>query len=553
MRILVILFCVIWALNTYGQESTNLDYDYVCNLSRSYIRPSSEAKKARLSSQLGGIIELDTSECRDIPDSLFIAITNAKEVWESYIPIGAYMKVKIRYVDLDGIDIKTSVAHVLMEDNLNYPQSLYRKLTGANREKNNTAEKADAIISINRNTAWSIGFSKPEVPVKNLSLSLLKQFAVALGFGSSVTYNKKRNYFYFSNLNAQTIFDSYLFTEDGIYLKNITNSERAKLAKFVKQANGYVYFDKKNENRKIYAPSTFDEMNSLKTLVAEGSIMSYKESDVNDLVIDSVTLNVLRTIGWSFSTDNPIKIVGKNIDESGITSAYQKHEFNVVSTVGKITDPSWECYLPLKNGDNDTIPSTDLTFLLSPIKDADKYQHTLEGDIAAKISFQGMINGEIVSCSYNLTLELKPSVLEAKVVNAKRNEEYPDYYDFDVDVRYEGCYYLDAYVEEEYSSMLSSYFSDTPIHTRLHLKDIDSYGQASLNITVKNEYGSSYFIIENLFDYVHDQDVSQKKVNRLNNNKIRVKSSKVKIGNIDFFVTKSINNDNVVTRKILVK
>lgn len=124
-------FCI----KCYGQESTTLDYDYVYNLSRSYIKQSNETKKARLSSQLGGIIELDTSECRDIPDSLFIAITNAKEVWESYIPIGAYMKVKIRYVDLDGIDIKTSVSHMLMEDNLNYPQSLFRKLTGANSEK----------------------------------------------------------------------------------------------------------------------------------------------------------------------------------------------------------------------------------------------------------------------------------------------------------------------------------------------------------------------------------------------------------------------------------
>lgn len=549
MRILIILFCVVLAFNSYGQETTTLDYDYVCGLSRSYIKPSREAKKERLSSKFGGVINIDMSECRNMPDSLVVAITNAKEVWESYLPFGTKINIKIQYVKLNGSDINTDVAYRVTNGNLYYPSSLYRKLMNQGEEP----IPYDALIKINSQTPWVIGFTRPQGLVKNLSYSLLKQFAIALGFGASIKYNKKRNDFSFALKSGQTIFDSFLFTEDGTYLKNIAITEREKLAKFVKQANGYVYFEKKDENRKIYAPSTFDEMNSLKTLVAEGAVMSFKEREVNDLVIDSVTLNILRTIGWSFNIDHAIKIVGKNIDESGITSAYLDHEFNVVSNGGKITDPLWECYLPLKNGDNDTIKSTNLTFLLSAINDGDLYQHTLEGDIVAKILFQGKINGDLVACSYNLTLELKPSVLKAEVVYAKRNEEYPDYYDIDVDVEYEGCHYLNAYVEEEYSPMQSTYFSDTPYRTRLHLKDVDSYGQASLKITVRNEYGANYYLINNLFDYVHEQDVNQKKVNSLDTNEMRGKLSKFKIGNADFIVTKTVNGDNVVTRKILVK
>lgn len=553
MRILIIFFCIVFAFNSYGQETTTLNYDYVCSLSRSYIKPSSEAKKERLSSQLGGVINIDMSECKNMPDSLIVAITNAKEVWESYLPFGTDINIKIQYINLNGSDINTDVEYSATDANLFYPSSLYRELETQSDENAYASKSYDALIKINSQTPWVVGFSRPQGLVKNLSYSLLKQFAIALGFGSSIKYNKSRNNFYFKLKRGQTIFDSFLFAEDGTYLKNITNTEREKLAKFVKQANGYVYFEKKDENRKIYAPITFDEMNSLKTLVADGSVMSYKDRDINDLVIDSVTLNILRTIGWSFNINHAIKIVGENIDESGITSAYCDHKFDVVTTGGKVTDPLWECYLPLKNGDNDTIKSTNLTFLLSAINDGDKYQHTLEGDIVAKILFQGKINGKLVACSYNLTLELKPSVLNAEVVYAKRNEEYPDYYDIDVDVWYEGCHYLDAYVEEEYSPMQSTYFSDTPYYTRLHLKDVDSYGQASLKITVRNEHGANYYLINNLFDYVHEQDANRKKVNSVGANEMSGKSAKLKIGNADFMVTKTVNSGNVVIRKILVK
>lgn len=552
MKIVIFFFCLFFALNSYGQESTFLDYDYVCELSRTYIKPTTHAKRLRLSSRCGGCIDLDISDCKGMPDSLFVAITKVKEVWENYLPFGASVNVKIRYVDLGDTDIKTSVDHDLMlEDNLYYPSCLYRKLVNQSVEKKEGSRKIDALISINSKTNWAVGFTKSDIPNKNLAYSLLKQFAVVLGFGTSIKCDK-RGAFNFGFTRGQSVFDSYLFTEDGAYLKNIANTERAKLAKFIKQANGYVYFERKNENRKIYAPSTFDELNSLKTLVVDGSLMSKNNKEVNDLVVDSVTLNILRTIGWDFTVNSPIKIVGENIDESGIASAYRDHKFSVISSAGNITSPLWECRMPLKNGDIEVINSTDLLFLLPAIKD-DKYKHTKDGDIVAKISFQGKINGKVVDSNYNLTLELKPSVLKAEVVEARRNEDYPDYFDIDVDVYYEGSYYLDAYVEEEYSSMLNSYFSDTPYYTRLHLKDVDSYGKAALHITINNQYGTNKFVIDNLFDHIHGQNSEQKIVNKISDKVSKSKTSRIKIGGTKMVVTKVFDKSGIVVKKVIEK
>jgi hypothetical protein len=211
MKIVIFFFCLFFALNSYGQESTFLDYDYVCELSRTYIKPTTHAKRLRLSSRCGGCIDLDISDCKDMPDSLFVAITKVKEVWENYLPFGASVNVKIRYVDLGDTDIKTSVDHDLMlEDNLYYPSCLYRKLVNQSVEKKEGSRKIDALISINSKTNWAVGFTKSDIPNKNLAYSLLKQFAVVLGFGTSIKCDK-RGAFNFGFTRGQSVFDSYLF------------------------------------------------------------------------------------------------------------------------------------------------------------------------------------------------------------------------------------------------------------------------------------------------------------------------------------------------------
>lgn len=95
----------------------------------------------------------------------------------------------------------------------------------------------------------------------------------------------------------------------------------------------------------------------------------------------------------------------------------------------------WECCLPLKDGGVERLTSSNLTFVLPSITD-DKYVHTIEGDINATITFKGIVGNDSVYDSYNLTLELKPSILKVNKVNIIPTDD-PYLFDIDVDVYYE--------------------------------------------------------------------------------------------------------------------
>lgn len=101
--------------------------------------------------------------------------------------------------------------------------------------------------------------------------------------------------------------------------------------------------------------------------------------------------------------------------------------------------------------------------------------------------------------------------------------------------------------------MLNSYFSDTPYYTRLHLKDVDSYGKAALNITISNQYGTNKFVIDNLFDHIHGQNSEQKIVNKISDKVSKSKTSRIKIGGTKMVVTKVFDKSGVVVKKVLEK
>lgn len=541
-RLLIIAYLCLSTIHCYCQEYETLDEDEICEFTTSFINPSENAKKSRSYFQNTGRINIDLSECNNIPDSLIVAINIAKDLWNSYLPNGANVNLKILYKALDNIDIKTSLAYSTF-NKFYYPTSLYRVLA------KDAKEVTDATITINSKTAWYVGTGKTNTPVKNLSYALLKNFAKALGFGASVTYDSRRKIFKFNFTNGKSIFDSFLFTEGNVYLKDIANTNRVELEKFVKQGNDFVYFKYKNENRKIYAPSTYDAQKTLKTLVISNSLMSYKDNEKINLIIDSTTINILKDLGWTFYSSNNYKIIGENIAESGITSAYQDHKFYISPTDSKIEKTSWEYYFPLKNGDYEIIKSTEPTLTIPAITE-DKYEHTLEGDINVLVVFNGKINGQTVSCKYNLTLELKPSVLKAKVINITPSKDDYNCNDIDVDVFYEGCHYLDAYVEEENSFITKTYFSDSPFFTRLHLKDVNSDGYATLYITLRNQYGEDTYMIDDLNCDLQLQNKIVKSSEDKNhqNNNIEVKNVDVK-----FTILKEKKNGHIITKKILSK
>lgn len=520
---LLILCLNIFIVNGICAQSVDtLAVELVCNNLDIKVVPSDSSKSLRLSSMRGGKIKQEVSS--EIPDSLQTAVRIAKEVWEAYISDS--LNVKIEYVSLSDIDTKVEVKYQLnIDDNIYYPLCLFRKLN-----PDDSSEKIDATIKINKNTNWRVGLGDYYVPnTKNLSYAMLQSFATVLGFTSSVKKDKRGN-FKFNFINKISVFDKLIFSNSGERLENISSTSSTAISDFVQQDSGYLYVLKANEKYKLYAPEVYDEYKSLMYMLDTESLMYYNETDDStnkDLIVDDVTIDILNAMGWNIPNKD-FRIVGRDIDETGIASAYTNHTFYIQSTGMNITNHSWEYRLPLKSGGYVTIATaTSQEFTIPAIINADIYEQTLEGDIRGVITFTGLYDNEEIKDTYNITLELEPCILSAEVVDISQSDNYDDFYNAIVDVYYTGCHYLYAYVEEEYSSYMNTYYSDRPYYTQLRLNDIDGYGYAWINIVVRNNYGSDNVILE--IPYQTFATRSIKEINMINNNDY----AKIEVWDID--------------------
>lgn len=190
-------------------------------------------------------------------------------------------------------------------------------------------------------------------------------------------------------------------------------------------------------------------------------------------------------------------IVSDDVDSTGITSAYSKHRFYVSPSTNEFVYNQWKVTLPLTD-DNTSIlsSSNEQSFEIPQITNPDIYKITKESNIQGEITYEGKINGTPVSLSYPITFELAPKIISASIISTEINANNPNYFDADVEIKYEGSNYLHAYVEEENSTFLTTYYSSTPNYTKLTLKDIALCGKAWLNILIKNNYGSDNLILD---------------------------------------------------------
>lgn len=497
--VVAVLLLVAFPSHGLAQEVVTLVYDDVCNYGDIRIVPSDEAKPLRVSSQRAGVVMIDKTNCSNMPDSLKVALKIASDVWSGYLAIGDSLKLQVYYDEIQGVDIRTAIYYRTLSalaPETYYPLALCRKLNNGFLKN---SPQYDAVIHINKNVNWCVGMnSGGAMSMKNLSYSLLRAMAMALGFGSSVQYNKRGEIaFYFGN--GISIFDKLVFAEDGRRLESFKGMSGQSLESFVQQNNGYLYASEKLDKYRLYAPQQFDEYKSLKYLLSQESLMCYSGEGVKDLVVDGTTLELLGAIGWDMFVDHDIKIVGRGIDDTGITSAYQSHTFYVESEGMPVTNHHWEYKLPLVSGGYETVAtSQNAEFVIPAIADGDedKYEHTIEGDIRGLISFEGTGNGKQVTSAYNLTLELKPRILRTNIVSIVPNQNNESYYDVTVDVYYEGSHDLYSTLEEEFGPFAFSLFSDTPYYTRLAYTNVDLWGCAWINISIRNDYGNDMAVLE---------------------------------------------------------
>lgn len=250
----------------------------------------------------------------------------------------------------------------------------------------------------------------------------------------------------------------------------------------------------------MYTPPVYENNKSLIYLDNQNSLMHHSlNNSFRILQVDSVTANVLNKLGWDIKNQQigDFSIVGDNIPETGITSAYTSHSF-LIEGSGKqfITNRKWTFVLPSTDGSDVIVKQSegDLFFSTEEIGQPNDYHININGDIYGKIIFSGDINGKPLRMVYNLTLELRPEISIVDF-NKKTIDGYNSY-NVNCKVDYKGAECLYVSLEEEYSSLLRSQFVREPYLAHFICSNISSNYYAWIDIRAENKYGSDIYTIE---------------------------------------------------------
>lgn len=475
----------------HSQNVVTLVHDDVYDCGTVTITLSDNAKRLRLSARRSGCVVMEGNGCEKLPENLKIALKMASDIWSGYMTSGDTLKLQVSYDDMQGADIRTEVNYSALPssaDKVMYPLALCRKLAG--KGLGNVPE-TDAVIHINSNTQWCVGAGRDAVAgSKNLAYAMLRAMASALGFGSSVRYDNEGNIVF--GCGGMTAFDRLIFAEDGTRMEDLPVSDHTSLENFVCPAAGYLYVLNAEERYKLYAPKKFDVNRSLRFLTSAESLMYYKGEGKIDMPVDDVTLSLLGATGWSMADDAKVKIAGRDIDDTGIASAYKSHTFYIMAGDKAVSDRRWECRLPLKSGGYETIAtSADEEFTVPAIAegDEDRYGRTIDGDIRALVTLEGKAGGEDVKSEYVMTLEMKPRILSAGLVSVEPDEDNDSYNKVTIEVRYEGSNDISAMLSEKSGPFIYPCTSYTPYYATITFTYIDLTDGASVEVYAENAYG----------------------------------------------------------------
>lgn len=463
------------------------------------------SKVARINNKTA--ISFDISYDDNIPDSVSKCLQVATDIWRNCLNINSDYKIRIKAVwdELpEEEDVITTVCYTKHNGYL-YPTSLYCSLV------NNlgTDGAPDAKIIINKNKKWYCGYNADNnANYSSLAQAMLRSIAVALGFGSSVNktvLSGGREIIRFCQ-GSSSLFDSLLVSSNGACLKSYSNigaRQNVDLLKFVTGQFGDVHISGFNANDsiyKMYTPPVYENNKSLIFLNNPNSLMHYNlNNSLRILQVDSVTANVLNKLGWDIKSqqDGEYSIVGDNIPETGITSAYSSHSFFIEGN-GKqtITNRKWTFLLPATDGSDIIVKQSegDLFFSTDALSHPNDYYININGDVYGKIIFSGDINGKPMKLVYNLTLGLKPEISSVGFNKTDINEH--NSYDVDCKVDYKGAEYLYVSLEEEYSSLSRNQFVREPYLAHFTCRNISPYYYSWIDVTVENEYGSDMYTIE---------------------------------------------------------
>lgn len=446
----------------------------------------------RLSSDFGGVIEVKCSD--GMSEEMQCCIRAAAQLWEEklYIPKKIILRFEKERMGVEAADFAAQVRYTLLPGtNEAYPQSYFVNFLTDNKR---LAE--DAVILVNEDVDWDYSFSGEVTNKKNLTTAMLRAIAMSLGFGSSVVNNTAKGII-FSTRRYFSPFDNLIVNSNNIHLNTMPNNGRTSLELISYVSGNNVYYKTPNNaNFKLYASSKFHGYNYLSYFDSEGDLMSYnmRIGDKNQQ-IDEKTLEVLRTIGWK-DPENSLRIIAKDIDATGMASAFQGYSFHAETTSGSITDYSWKYELLNNEMVFDSIKvGNSSEFNIDKVDDLTKYYKNINGDIKGKISLNATVNGKKMSKVFYIYLATKPTFISVKV-DAITRVPGSSFYSLDLTVIYTGADYLYTEQSEEFGVFINTHTFEIPYIVHLHYEHIHVDGRAWVDLELRNKVGKAYYTVE---------------------------------------------------------
>ena len=190
------------------------------------------------------------------------------------------------------------------------------------------------------------------------------------------------------------------------------------------------------------------------------------------------------------------KIVGEDVDPSGITSAYISHHFSLSPGNNIITDSQWTFNMVLDNDQYQTITTANTQDFTTPaVQDATNFKHTDDGCLLGEILFSGSLDGEPVNLKYQLLLSLKPVIISLECISITPSTSNPQNYDITIEVKYEGSEWLTASVREKGTSIAYTYHANSPHDANMVLSDIRLWDETYVTVSATNQYGTGEKVI----------------------------------------------------------
>ena len=441
--------------------------------------------KAERSSSTKGFISLYFDDA--VPDSMRIALTAAKEYWESKIPIQQEVIICAEMASLDS-DVATEVYAGYSEDigYQGYPTALESQLVG---DVKGTIESPDGYIYINSNKQWNCSFSNNSSEGLNVYTIGLRAIAIAFGFGSSIMQyfdeddGYKEKYMFGCYLGS--CFDKKIYDNEH-YLVDF-NEGSQELYNFVLFSKLQVRGQENIYN--LYSSNPFVQSKSLVYLDEPSSLMHYNIGDGDKFfTIDDITIDILNGLGWNIQPSSDVsKIKCNNIGDDGIGSAYTSHTFSLQTS--NATGYNWKFYLKNSSGNFTLISSgTNSTLTIPEITSTNNYYINLNGDLEGRIECVYTANGKTHQANpFSVSLELKPTILS--VDNVTINKIDNELFTVSFTVQYRGADYIAVGLEVENDPVLAETLFKEPFLAHVTTGRLSIHNNNWVHIRVYNKYG----------------------------------------------------------------